>query len=174
MRPRLSDRYIFGELILPFVIGTLAVLMMLVGNTLFALLDRAMREHWQVGMITRILVLNIPVVLKLTLPVSTALAVSLATNTMARNNEITVLRSIGVPLIRIFLPMILFGAIVSGVNLYLYDRVVPWAWKEQQSVQGFLDNLPSNPIDVGFTVPVENYDITFNQVQKISDTKRRL
>ncbi len=174
MRPRLSDRYIFGELILPFIIGTLAVLMMLVGNTLFALLDRAMREHWQVGMITRILVLNIPVVLKLTLPVSTALAVSLATNTMARNNEITVLRSIGVPLIRIFLPMILFGTIVSGVNLYLYDRVVPWAWKEQQSVQGFLDNLPSNPIDVGFTVPVENFDITFNQVQKISDTKRRL
>jgi lipopolysaccharide export LptBFGC system permease protein LptF len=119
MRPRLSDRYIFGELLLPFIIGTLAVLMMLVGNTLFALLDRAMRERWPVGMITRILVLNIPVVLKLTLPVSTALAVSLATNNMARNNEITVLRSIGVPLIRIFLPMILFGTIVSGVNVYL-------------------------------------------------------
>jgi lipopolysaccharide export system permease protein len=174
MRPRLSDRYIFGELLLPFIIGTLAVLMMLVGNTLFALLDRAMRERWPVGMITRILVLNIPVVLKLTLPVSTALAVSLATNNMARNNEITVLRSIGVPLIRIFLPMLLFGTIVSGVNVYLYDRVVPWAWREQQSVQGFLDNLPSNPIDVGFTVPVENYDITFSQVQKLSDTKRRL
>ena len=174
MRPRLSDRYIVGELILPFLIGTLAVLMMLVGNTLFALLDRAMRERWQVGMITRILVLNIPVVLKLTLPVSTALAVSLATNSMARNNEITVLRSVGVPLTRIFLPMILFGAVVSGVNLYLYDRVVPWAWHEQQSVQGYLDNLSSNPMDVGFTVPIENYDITFNSVQKVSDTKRRL
>ena len=86
---RLSDRYIFGELLLPFFIGTFSVMMMLIGNTLFALLERIMRDHLPIGYVARLLVLNIPTVLVYTLPVSIALAASLATNRMARDNEIT-------------------------------------------------------------------------------------
>jgi lipopolysaccharide export LptBFGC system permease protein LptF len=41
---RLSDRYIFAELMVPFFIGTLAVLMMLVGNTLFSYLSQMLRS----------------------------------------------------------------------------------------------------------------------------------
>ena len=82
---RLADRYVFSELILPFFIGTLAVLMMLVGNTLFAYLGRMLQEKWPVAVVLRALVLNIPTVLVLTLPVATALAASLATSRMARD-----------------------------------------------------------------------------------------
>lgn len=174
LRPRLSDRYLFGELLLPFFIGTLAVLMMLVGNTLFGLLDQMMREKWPVGMVARVLVLNIPTVLVMSLPVSTALAASLATNRMARDNEITVLRGTGVPLLRIFLPILVFGALTSVAALYISDRVVPWAWREQQNVQGYLDNLPTNPVDVGLTIPVDKYVITFTSAQKVTQTRRRL
>ncbi|MBC8102354.1 MAG: LptF/LptG family permease [Cytophagales bacterium] len=174
MRIRLADRYIFGEMILPFVIGTLAVLMMLVGNTLFGLLETLLRDKWPLAQVVRVLVLNIPTVLVLTIPVSTALAASLATNRMTRDNEITVFRSAGVPLLRIFLPIIAFGILMSAANLWISDRVVPWAWREQQNVQSYLDNLPSNPVDAGLTIPVENFDITFGSAQKLSDTKRRL
>lgn len=171
---RLSDRYIFGELILPFLIGTLAVLMMLVGNTLFALLEQLMREKWPVSAVVRILVLNIPTVLVLTLPVATALAASLATNRMARDNEITVLRGAGRPLLRMFMPILFFGALVSVADIYISDRVVPWAWKEQQNVQAILDSLPTNPVEAGLTIRVENYTITFNSAQKMTNTRRRL
>jgi lipopolysaccharide export system permease protein len=171
---RLSDRYMFGEMILPFLIGTLAVLMMLVGNTLFALLEPMLRDKWPVAAVARILVLNIPTVLVLTLPVSTALAASLATNRMARDNEITVLRGSGAPLFRAFVPVLFFGAIVSLLNLYISDRVVPWAWREQQNVQAILDTLPSNPVEAGLTIRVDNYTITFNSAQRVSETKRRL
>lgn len=171
---RLSDRYVFGELLLPFMIGTLAVLMMLVGNTLFALLETMLRQKWPASAVARVLVLNIPVVLVYTLPVATALAASLATNRMARDNEITVLRGSGTALARAFAPILLFGALVSVGTFLLSERVVPWAWREQQNVQSFLDNLPKSPIEAGFTIRVENYTITFNSAQKISDTKRRL
>jgi len=171
---RISDRYIFGELIAPFLVGTLAVLIMLVGNTLFGLLNRLMQEKWPIALVVRLLVLNIPTVMVYTLPVSTALAASLATNRMARDNEITVLRGAGLPLFRIFLPVVFFGILSSAATLYLSNSVVPWAWKEQQDLQAVLYNLPKNPVYLGRTIQVESYTISFNTVQKISDNRLRL
>jgi lipopolysaccharide export LptBFGC system permease protein LptF len=171
---RLSDRYVFGEMILPFLIGTLAVLMMLVGNTLFAILPDMLQKKWPVGVVARVCVLNIPVVLVLTLPVSTALAASLATNRMARDNEFTVMRAAGMPLLRAFLPMFAFGLMMSAADLYVANRVVPWAWKEQQNVEQFLENLPENPVELGRSFTAENFTISFETAQKLTPTKRRL
>jgi len=170
---RLSDRYIFGELLLPFFIGTLAVLMMLVGNTLFAILEPFLRDKWPVSMVVRMLVLNIPTVLVLTLPVATALAASLAVNRMARDNEITVLRGSGRPLARAFVPIMAFGLLVSAADLYIADRVVPWAWEEQQNVTALLRNLPKNPVEAGQSVRVDDYFISFNTAQKINEDRLR-
>jgi Predicted permeases len=166
---RLSDRYIFGELLLPFFIGTLAVLMMLVGNTLFAILEPFLRNKWPVGMVVRVLVFNIPTVLVLTLPVATALAASLAVNRMARDNEITVLRGAGRPLARAFLPIMVFGLLISAADLYIADRVVPWAWKEQQDVTALLRNLPKNPVEAGQSFRVDDYFISFNTAQQVQE-----
>jgi lipopolysaccharide export system permease protein len=171
---RISDRYTFGELILPFLIGTLAVLMMLVGNTLFGLLNRFLSERWPVGMVARLLLLNVPTVLVLTLPVATALAASLAVNRMARDNEITVMRGAGMPLGRAFAPILVFGALVSLADLYVADRVVPWAWKEQQDLTSVLYNLPKDPVAAGQTIRVDDFVITFNTAQKLNDQRIRL
>lgn len=171
---RLSDRYVFSELVPPFVMATLAVLMMLVGNTLFALLEPMLRQKWPLEAVARILVFNIPTVLVLTLPAATALAVSLAVNRMARDNEVTVFRGTGQSLLRTFAPVVVFGALISVANIYVYDRVVPWAWREQQNVETYLDALTTNPVESGLTVRVENYTITFASAQKVSETKRRL
>ncbi len=173
-RMRLSDRYVFGELILPFVIGTLAVLMMLVGNTLFAYLARMLQEKWPVGVVMRALVLNIPTVLVLTLPVATALAASLATNRMARDLEITVLRGSGASLLRIFLPILLFGALVSAADLYISDRVVPWAWKEQQNVESILYNLPKDPVQSNVAFKVENHSVYIGSAERAGPNRLRL
>lgn len=171
---RLSDRYIFGELLLPFLIGTLAVLMMLVGNTLFQYLERMIQEKWPVGLVLRALALNIPTVLVMTLPVATALAASLATNRMARDLEITVLRGTGAPLLRLFLPILVFGALVSVVNLYISDRVVPWAWKEQQNAEAFLYNLPKDVVQPNVALRLENYAFTVGSVQRVGEGRFRL
>ena len=169
-----SDRYLFSELLLPFFIGTFALIMMMVGTTLYNLLESLLREKWPIAVVLRVLALNIPAVLVLALPVATALAVSLAVNRLARDNEITVLKSVGVSLVRAFMPILVFGIAVSGVDFYLSDSVVPWASKEQQNLQFFLDALPKNPIEAGLTVRRDNYTITFNTAQKMTDSRRRL
>ena len=169
-----SDAYIFSELLLPFFIGTFALIMMMVGTTLYALLESLLREKWPLPVILKILALNIPAVLVLALPVATSLAVSLAVNRLARDNEITALRGMGIPILRIFLPVLVFGLLVSAADLYISDAIVPWATKEQQNAQFFLDSLPKNKIDAGLTVTRDNYTITFGSREKVTDTKYRL
>src|SRR5919112_1026111 len=163
---RISDRYVFAELILPFFIGTLAVLMMLVGNTLFQYLAQMLREKWPVGFVVRALVLNIPTVLVLTLPVATALAASLATNRMARDLEVTVLRGAGASLRRIFIPILVFGVLVSAADLYVADRVVPWAWREQQNIETLLYSLPKDPVQGNVTLKLDNYAFYFETARR--------
>ena len=172
---RICDRYVFGEMILPFLIGTLAVLLMMVGTTLYDMLPGVLQNHWPVSVVFRVCVLVIPSVMVRALPVSTALAVSLATNRMARDNEFTVMRTAGAPLLRAFAPMFLFGALIGVADLYIADHDVPWAYREQQNiVQYLISNLGSNPVDVGQTFKQDNYTISFASAQKVSETKRRL
>ena len=171
---RLADRYVFSELILPFFIGTLAVLMMLVGNTLFAYLGRMLQEKWPVEIVLRALVLNIPTVLVLTLPVATALAASLATSRMARDQEVNVLRGGGAPLIRLFAPVLLFGAIISATAFYISDRVVPWAWREQQNTEALLYNLPKDPVQSNVAFKVDRYAFYIGSAQRVGTGRLRL
>jgi len=172
---RRADRAVFGELLPPFAIGTLAVLMILIGMELSDLLAQAVREKWALLLVARIVALNIPSVLVLTLPVSTALAASLATNRMARDNEVTVLRGAGVPLFRSFLPILVFGILLSGLDLWISDQIVPWTWREQQDVQNRLANSQTaSPLDAGITIPIEHYIITFSSSQKLDQNRRKL
>jgi lipopolysaccharide export LptBFGC system permease protein LptF len=106
--------------------------------------------------VVRALVLNIPTVLVLTLPVATALAASLATGRLVRDNEMTVMRGVGTPLRRALVPVLVFGALVSLLALWISDRVVPWAWEEQQNIESVLYNLPRNPIEPDVAFKVEN------------------
>ena len=159
---------------MPFFIGTFLVLMMIVGNTLYAWLDTITREKWPLQEVGRLLVLNIPTAVVLTLPVSTALAASLTINRMARDNEVTVLRGAGVPLWRIFLPIFAFGAVISFANLYIANRITPWAFKEQQNVESALNSITSSKVEQGRTISVDNKTISFTSATKAGKNKWRL
>jgi lipopolysaccharide export system permease protein len=169
-----ADRYVFSELITPFLVSITAFLLMLVGNTLYRYLETILREKWPIVLVTRFLVLNIPTVLVMALPIALTLAVSLAVSRLGRDNEITVLRSAGSPLIRIFLPIYLFGIAVSLLNLFIFEKVTPWAWKEQQNTLAVLDALPSNPADSSRRIVADNYTITFAAAERTKSGQRRI
>lgn len=132
---RLLDRYILTEMIMPFVAGILAVLMMLVGNTLFALVDVILKNHIPLIVVTRLVVFNLPTVLVLTMPVGVALSGAMAVNRLARDNEVTVMRMAGVPLRRIFLPVFVVGLAASIVSFTIGEHVVPWSQQQFQKTQ---------------------------------------
>jgi lipopolysaccharide export LptBFGC system permease protein LptF len=154
---RLTDKSLLSELIVPLLIGLLTFLLMLVGNTLYALLDRMFQEKWPVGYVARVLLFNIPTVLVRTLPIAAAVGASLATSRLARDGELTALRASGISLRRAFAPLVFVGLALSGAGIYLFERVVPWAWQEQRDVQKILTNLPENAIENATVIEIESY-----------------
>ena len=166
---RLTDKSLLSELIVPLLIGLLAFLLMLVGNTLYALLDRMFQEKWPVGYVARVLLFNIPTVLVRTLPIAAAVGASLATSRLARDGELTALRASGVSLLRVFAPLLLVGLALSGAGIYLFERVVPWAWQEQGDVQKVLTNLPENAIENATTIEIDSYVFSFNRAEGKKD-----
>ena len=169
-----SDRLIYRELFAPFVVSITAFLLMLVGNTLYRHLETILREKWPIALVTRFLLLNIPTVLVMALPIAATLAISLAVVRMARDNEITALRSLGIPLLRTFLPIYLFGATIALTNFLIFEKVTPWAWREQQNTLAVLDALPTNPADASRRIQADNQTITFTKAERIGVGKRRI
>ena len=141
------DRYLLGEMVLPFVGGILLIVVMLVGNTLFPLIEDIVRNGIPPLIVARLIVFNIPILIPLTLPPGVALASAWAVNRMARDSEITPIRMAGVPLRRLFLPIIVVGLLASGASFLVGDRVVPPAWREFQKTQSqmFSYALQSSP-----------------------------
>lgn len=162
---RLTDKSLLSELIIPLLIGLLTFLLMLVGNTLYALLERMMQEKWPIGYVARVLLFNIPTVLVKTFPIAGAVGASLATSRLTRDNEITALRSVGIPLRRIFAPVFAVGLALTAADIYIFEKVVPWAWNEQSNVQNLLFNLPENAIESATTIVVEPYVFSFSKAE---------
>ncbi|WP_309715665.1 LptF/LptG family permease [Armatimonas sp.] len=166
---RLTDKSILSELIVPLLIGLLAFLLMLVGNTLFDLLDRMFQNKWPVSYVARVLLFNIPTVLVRTLPIAAAVGASLATSRLARDGELTALRASGISLRRVFAPLVVVSLGMSAVGIYLFERVVPWAWQEQRDVQKMLFNLPENVIETATTIESDNYIFSFASAKSKRD-----
>ena len=163
------DRYLLGEMVLPFIGGILLIVVMLVGNTLFPLIEDIVRNGIPPLIVARLIAFNIPILIPLTLPPGVALASSWAVNRLARDSEVTAIRMAGVPLRRLFLPIILVGLLSSVASFLVGDRVVPPAWREFQKTQGqmfsyALQASPSLAANKVFTY--QDYSFHIREIRK--------
>lgn len=162
------DQYLLGEMLLPFVSGVLLIIVMLVGNTLFPLIEAITKNGIPLMVVAKLVAFNLPTLLVLTLPAGTAVAASWAVNRLARDSEVTAIRMAGVPLRRLFLPIFGLGLAASLTAFLVGDRVVPPANREFQQTQTqmgayalqALPNIASNKV---FTF--EDYSFHIRQIQ---------
>jgi lipopolysaccharide export system permease protein len=129
------DRYILSETIMPFISGVLLIVVMLVGNTLYALIQTIAKANIAFPVVAKLVAFNIPTLVPLTLPAATALAAGWTINRLARDSELTPIRMCGVPLRRVFLPIYVLGLVASIFSFLIADRVVPRAQHEYQQTQ---------------------------------------
>jgi lipopolysaccharide export system permease protein len=129
--PRI-DRYVARELVMPFLINIAPVVLLIVLIRLSTSIGALARNSpW---VILQSVLLELPDTVAKALPLVAALSTSLAMNRMTRDNEITVFKSTGLSVHRLFLSLLVFGTLVSLLSLFLVDRVVPWAWQRQGNI----------------------------------------
>ena len=131
---KIADKYIFRELLGPFMVGVLTFVVLITGHILFTVVQVVVEHAVPLPNILKFLSLQVPRATVLALPVSALLACSLGLNRLATENELTVLRSGGSSLARLLMPAVLIGLLASAASLGLSEYVVPWADREAESM----------------------------------------
>lgn len=169
---RVVDRYVIRELMVPFLIGTVAVVLMFQANLLIYLMKTYSVANIPALALAQMVWFKTPDFLRQTLPVGMALASSLAISRLARESEITAIRSAGAPIRRILWPIAAFGLLVAIGNFLVSERLYPLAEKRfnEVSQQAFI--LGTSPeYKANVLIKLRNSVAYFASVRRIQDDK---
>lgn len=122
---QILDRYIIKEMIGPFAIGFVAVLLLLTVNMLYLAADFIFGKGIPINLTFRWLVLQVPALLYLVFPFATLCGVMLGFGRLAGDHELTALRTSGVPMHRIALPGYVVGLAAFIVAFLVNEHLAP-------------------------------------------------
>ena len=124
---RILDRYIFRELLPPFLIGLALFTFVLLMNIVLDLARITIKGGVGFAEVGQVLIWSLPHILALTVPMSVLLAANLGLGRMSADNEITILHASGVGLTRIGRPLFFFAALTTALTALILIRLVPQA-----------------------------------------------
>ena len=124
---KVLDRYVFFEMIGPFLIGVVGFILVLTVDLLFTMADLIINKGVPFWAVLKLLVYKLPSLLVLTFPVSTLFGTAMALGRLSNDNEITALRTSGVTLFRIAAPILIVGILVSLISFITNEKIVPRA-----------------------------------------------
>jgi lipopolysaccharide export system permease protein len=122
------DRYIIGELLLPFLFGMgLFTSLAISIGTLFDLVRKVTESGLPLNIALQVLFLKMPGFVVLAFPMSVLLATLMAYSRLSSDSELIALRSLGVSVYRLVLPAMIVSLAVAGFTFFVSDFISPAA-----------------------------------------------
>ncbi len=126
--PSLMDRYIAGELLMPFLFGVGAFSSVGVAvGILFDLVRKVVESGLPLTVALNVFLLKLPSFVVLAFPMSTLLAALMIYGRFSSDSELIALRSCGVSIYRLVLPAVILSFVVTGITFLFNEQVVPAA-----------------------------------------------
>ena len=122
------DRFILKSFIGPFVAILLVVMFILVMQFLWVYIDELVGKGLSFSVILEFLMWGGCTILPLAMPLATLLASMWTIGQMSENNELIAVKSAGISLVRIMLPLFIASAIISVLAFYAANDLVPVAY----------------------------------------------
>lgn len=128
--PNLSvmDRYIFMQLLLPFLfgVGAFSSIATSVGSV-FELIRQVTQYGLPLEIAVKVLLLTMPEYIGYSFPMSMLLATMMTFGRLSGDSEIIALRSAGVSVYRLIVPALVLGVMVTGITFAMQEALVPAA-----------------------------------------------
>ncbi len=125
---KIVDRYIFAELIEPFLFGLGAFTAILSSSMiLFELVRAVVLRGMPLFVALQIFIYRLPAIMVFIFPMATLLAALLAFSRLSHDSEIIAFKGSGLSLYRLIVPVLFLGLLVSCANLIFAEIVVPEA-----------------------------------------------
>jgi lipopolysaccharide export system permease protein len=122
---KILDRYILSEFISPFVFGTAGFVIIGIVDLVFSLVDMFINNGVPFLIVLKLLIFKIPAIMVLFIPMAALFSVCLGLIRFIKDSELTVLRTNGVSLGRIIVPIVTFGLLVALFSLFINEMIVP-------------------------------------------------
>ncbi len=162
------DRYILKEMFTPMLVGTLVIALLFMANEFISIFKNFEVSRLPFTAIMQMVFFRMPFWLSLTLPSGTAIGVALAVSRLARESEITAMRAAGVPLRRIFLPIVAVGLLIGVANFFIVEMLIPPAAIAYRNVQNQSSVIGSAPaFKSNVMLQLDNYTANFGEVQRL-------
>jgi len=165
------DIYMWRELLVPFLIGTVAVVLMFSINQLMAILKEISVQNVPREAILLSLIYKLPSWMNMTLPIGVSLAASLAFTRLTRESELTAMRAAGTPILRAIVPVVFFGLLVAIGNFLTVEKLMPPAEQKfteiarKVGILGIMPDFRSNAV-----VYLRDYTASFGSVIRSGDS----
>ena len=124
---RILPRYILKEHFGPFLLGLCVLTFVLLMDQVFTLMDMLIGKGLPLGAVGEVFLLSLPFILAVTTPMAVLVAALMAFGRMAQDNEVTALRSSGLPFHRLLIAPFLASWVLCAFLLFFNNYILPEA-----------------------------------------------
>jgi len=134
MKVKTLDRYLIGEMIVPFSIGVLGFILIMIADILFTMADLIINKGIPFIAVLKLLIFKLPAIMVLTFPVSTLFATAMVFGRLSKDSELIALRTSGITFLRIAIPIMFVSIFISSLSFVTNEKVVPWANRVSENI----------------------------------------
>lgn len=154
---KIIDRYLFRELIPPFFLGILTFTFVLLMSQILRLMELIVNKGVALGTVSQLIAYLMPSILVLTVPMSVFLTSIVTFGRWSADNELTAIKSGGIGLLRISLPVLIFSGATFLLTSYLIIQALPAG---NQAFRRKMFEVVRTKASIGLTEKVFNDDFT--------------
>lgn len=134
-------------------------------NQILLIAQRILLKQVDYLSVFQLVMLSIPQFLLYTFPFSSLTASSMVIGDLSGNNEILAIRSSGISLKHVFLPIILISLVFSFMTFLTADKALPWSTKKYRELySGLMRELPTLELASNSTNTIGNKVLVNNEV----------
>lgn len=149
LRIPILDGYLLREMVGPFLFALGAFLLFWALNIFFLAADYIINQHAPFFLVLRFVIFRIPQATPMAFPFASLFAALLAIGRVMGDNEVTAMRTAGIPVMRIVLSPFVFGlamfALSYGINEFVAPRSVDLSTRTFYQIIYHTDALPVEP-----------------------------
>jgi len=169
---RILDRYICKKFLVPFTYCMVSFIMLFIIGDLFENLEEFLGTSNWLPVIIKYYLLFVPSTISYITAVAILLATLSSLGILQKSNEISAMRSAGISIYRIALPLFVLTTVISLAVLYINENIAPGALRESQLLKMEQSERPFNEIisDVTYYNPLTNRSYYFKSFNPEKNT----
>ncbi len=144
--PNILDRYIIRKFLLIFLMLFLSLLTIYIIITFFERINEIYEHNKPLSLFFSYIWFKIPEFVHIILPVTALTATLLSLGFLNKFNEITAMKTCGISLYRIILPLLLLAVVTGILSFYLQEKILPNSNKRAEEIWNQIQDLPARTV----------------------------